>query len=234
MPDVSGAAMGNETGETGDPCLCGCLGWPVRAGSRPYNDQPPNTNVRDGNEAGQRRSKTQQVWFRVMAHLLSIIHSRASGCWRSPDLVADTPTKGAGRPNQRDASERASGRRRPPSQPLARQAGAARRSRWAARLDSQPASSAGTDRGGTGLATARRPGPGGVELGDGKDESEGEWCGAELVEGLGAVVAALPFPPAVVPSGAVAAKQRPLVSLRFVEVSTKLPMPRLSAALRGV
>ena len=96
-------------------------------------------------------------------------------------------------------------------------------------------SSAGTDRGGTGLATARRPGPGGVELGDSKDESEGEGGGAELVEGLGAVVvAALPFPPAVMPSGAVAAKQRPLVSLRFVEVSTKLPMPRLSAALRGV
>ena len=86
----------------------GCLGWPVRAGSRQYNDQLPNTNVRDGNEAGQRRSKTQQVWFRVMAHLLSIIHSRASGCWRSPDLVADTPTKGAGRPPQRDASGRAS------------------------------------------------------------------------------------------------------------------------------
>ena len=177
-----------------------------------------------------------------MVHLLSIIHSRASGCWRSPDLVADTLTKRARRPRQRAGSGRASDGRaaggaaslgRPPAKP-----GLRRRSRWAARLDSQPASSAGTDRGGTGLATARRPGPGGVELGDGKDELEGEGGGAELVaglEGVGAVVvAALPFPPAVVPSGVVPAKQRPLVSLRFVEISTKLPMPRLSAVLRGV
>ena len=119
-----------------------------------------------------------------------------------------------------------------------------RRSRWAARLDSQPASRAGTDRTRTGLATARRPGPGGVELGNGKDKLDGEGeeelvdigC-AELVTVLdspGLVVVALPFPPVVVPSDVVLAKQRPLVSFRFVEILTKLLMPRLSAVLMGV
>ena len=52
--------------------------------------------------------------------------------------------------------------------------------------------------------------------------------------GPGLVVVALPFPPVVVPSDVVLEKQRPLVSLRFVEILTKLLMPRLFAVLMGV
>ena len=51
---------------------------------------------------------------------------------------------------------------------------------------------------------------------------------------FGVVVVALPFPPVVVPSDVMLAKHRPLVSFRFVEILTKLPMPRLSAVLMGV
>ena len=45
----------------------------------------------------------------------------------------------------------------------------------------------------------------------------------------GVVVVALPFPTVVVLE-----KQRPLVSFLFVEILTKLPMPRLLAVLMGV
>ena len=54
------------------------------------------------------------------------------------------------------------------------------------------------------------------------------------LECLGVVVVALPFPPVVLPSDAVLVKQRPLASLRFVAMLTKLLIPRLSAVLRGV
>ena len=57
--------------------------------------------------------------------------------------------------------------------------------------------------------------------------SKGEDC---VVDGChGVVVVALPFPTVVMLE-----KQRPLVSFRFVEILTKLPMPRLLAVLMGV
>ena len=51
---------------------------------------------------------------------------------------------------------------------------------------------------------------------------------------LGVVVVVLPFPTVEVPSPVVLERQRPLVSFRFVEILTKLPMPRLLAVLMGV